>query len=121
MVSALTNGATLEMSSLIISSISYIGLLLLKGNPTGTPSGTLSLSKAICEQLDFNGGRNVLIKDIVNGIKDGHIDVELGVDLLHTFGAEVTLGNHLHLYLCTLDTVASPIIVPKIRFRENWL
>ena len=59
----------------------------------------LFLSEGICEELDFYLGVDALVQYIIYGIEDGHVDVHVAVDFLHTLGAEEALGNHLHLYL----------------------
>ena len=51
-------------------------------------------------------GGDALVEDVVDGIEDRHVDVAMTVDLLHTLGAKITLGYHLHLYLGALNAVA---------------
>ena len=64
------------------------------------------LSKAIRQQLDLNLWCDALIEDVIHCIKDGHIHMAMTVDLLHTLRTKVALGNHLHLYLGRLYTIA---------------
>ena len=66
----------------------------------------LFLSEGICEELDFYLGVDALVQYIIYGIEDGHVDVHVAVDLLHTLGAEESLGNHLHLNLGRFHAVA---------------
>ena len=64
------------------------------------------LPEGIGEELDFYLGVDALVQYIIYGIEDGHVDMAVAVNLLHTLGAEIALGNHLHLNLGTLDAVA---------------
>ena len=66
----------------------------------------LFLPEAVGEQLDFNLWIDALVDDVVDGIEDGHIDMQVPVDLLHALRAEVAFCYHLHLYLCAFHRVA---------------
>ena len=64
------------------------------------------LSERIRQQFDLDLRSDALVEDVVDGIEDGHVDMTVAIDLLHTLRAEVALGNHLHLDLSGFDTVA---------------
>ena len=64
------------------------------------------LSEGIREEFDFDLWANALVQYIIYGVEDGHVDVAVAVDFLHTLSAEIALGNHLHLDLGALDAVA---------------
>ena len=68
--------------------------------------GRAASSERVGQEFYFYLGSNPLVEDIVDGIEDRHIDMEVAVDLLHTFGSEIALGNHFHFYLRTLHTIS---------------
>ena len=76
------------------------------GTTCGKNTSGGGLSEGIGEELDFDLGGDALVEDVVHGIEDGHVDVAVAIDFLHTLRAEIALGNHLHLYLGRLDAVA---------------
>ena len=57
------------------------------------------LSERVGEEFDFDGGRDAFVQYIIYGVEDGHIDVEVAVDGLHTFRTEVALRYHFHFDL----------------------
>ena len=63
------------------------------------------LSEAVGEQLDFYLWRYALIENVVDGVKDRHVDMGVAVYLFHAFCAEISFGTHLPLYLCTFHAV----------------
>ena len=64
------------------------------------------LSERIGQEFDFDLGTDAFVEDVVDSVEDGHVDVAVAVDFLHALGAEIALGNHLHLNLGALDAVA---------------
>ena len=64
------------------------------------------LSERIGQEFDLDLWTDALVEDVIDSVEDGHVDVAVAVDFLHALGAEITLGNHLHLNLGTLDAVA---------------
>ena len=67
---------------------------------------TQSLSERFAQQFDFDGWADALVEDVIDGIEDGHVDVQMLVDVLHALRGKVALGNHLHFELSTLYAVA---------------
>ena len=66
----------------------------------------MGLSERIGQEFDFDLRTDALVQYIIYSIENRHIDVHVAVDFLHTLGAEISFGNYLHPYLCTLHAVA---------------
>ena len=66
------------------------------------------LSERFAQELYLDDGTDALVENVIDGIEDGHVDVQVLVDVLHALGGKVAFGNHLHLELCTLHAVALP-------------
>ena len=66
------------------------------------------LSERFAQQLDFDGGADAFVENVIDGIENGHVDVQVLVDVLHALCCEVALGNHLHLELGALDAIPLP-------------
>ena len=64
------------------------------------------LTETVGKKLDLDLRGDTLVQYIIYGIEDGHVDMHVAVDLLHTLRTEVALGNHLHLNLCRFHAVA---------------
>ena len=64
------------------------------------------LPERVCEKFDFHLWGDAFVEDVVNSVEDGHVHVHAPVYFLHALRAEVPLGNHFHLYLCTLHAVS---------------
>ena len=61
--------------------------------------GAFALSDGLCEEFDFQRWRDALIQDVVNGIKDGHIDAIALIDMAHATHTVVAFCDHLHFHL----------------------
>jgi hypothetical protein len=64
------------------------------------------LSEGIAQQSDFDVGRDAFVEDVIYGVKDGHVYVQVLVDVFHALCAEISLGYHFHFQLCALYAVA---------------
>ena len=64
------------------------------------------LSQRIRQQLDFNHRADAFIQDVVDGIHNRHVYMQVLVQFLDTLGTVVTFGNHFHFYLCALHRIA---------------
>ena len=67
-----------------------------------------NLSKRFAQQLDFDGWADALVEDVIDGIEDGHVDVQMLVNVLHALRGKVALGYHLHFELSALYAVPLP-------------
>ena len=64
------------------------------------------LSERVGQELDFDLRTDTLVQYIIYGIENRHVDVHVAVDFLHALRAEISFGNHLHLYLRTFHAIA---------------
>ena len=64
------------------------------------------LPERVGEKLYLYLRTYALVQYIIYSIEYRHVDVQVTVDFLHAFRTEISLGNHLHLYLCALHRVS---------------
>ena len=64
------------------------------------------LSERLGQKFDFYVGTDTLVENVVDRIQNGHIHMQMLVDVLHTLGAEVALCNHFHFQLGALHGVS---------------
>ena len=66
----------------------------------------LPSSQRVSQQLDFNHRRDAFVQNVIDGIHNRHIHVEVLVHFFDTLRAVVAFRNHFHFYLCALHRVA---------------
>ena len=96
-------------------------IFYLKTNSIGRILGRIGLSERVGQEFDFDLRTDALVQYIIYGIEDWHVDVHVAIDFLHALGAEISLGNHLHLYLRTLHAVTFAYHGSEVRFMEKLL
>ena len=69
--------------------------------------GAFALSDGLCEEFDFQRWRDALIQDVVNGIKDGHIDAIALIDMAHATHTVVAFCDHLHFHLGVFHAITA--------------
>ena len=66
------------------------------------------LPKLVGQQSNFHGRADSLVENVINSLRDRHMNFIPLIDFMNSLHAKVSLGNHQHLHLRGLHGIPFP-------------